>query len=437
MLKLKWRHFFGQFTSVHSSRDWDLDHLPRIFAFARGTLRSTATALNTPKMKQLLIASILLTLAACQGPTTTEPQEEPQGTSQTPTSLPGQGEDAGKTVIYRDTYGVPHIYAPTVEAGLYAQGWAQAEDRPTQLLVNLKIALGKLTEIQGEEGVQTSLISHMFGHMRNATRSVANMSESELRRVRAFANGITDYYKAHPEDVPEWWRHEAITPAMIDAFGRMFLYNWSIDEAFTDLFHGGIEIPVIFHSAYSDAIGPTRRQKDNKKARNQGLEQWIETRFGRRRFVDQWSTGAYTQEHPEGHNTENRESGQLQPTSLVVGKSLVGILGSRRATTRTRACGDGYQSGFDNTVRDIPNHRQEHECHGKDEPGVPGDVGIPGGQNGLGRGLGDAEQQESLGMGHTPMRLGGVCPVFHANQLEPISTRSASRAAAPSLFSLP
>ena len=132
-------------------------------------------------------------LAACQGPTTTEPQEEPQGTSQTPTALPGQGEDAGKTVIYRDTYGVPHIYAPTVEAGLYAQGWAQAEDRPTQLLVNLKIALGELTEIQGEEGVQTSLISHMFGHMRNATRSVANMSESKLRRVRAFANGITDY----------------------------------------------------------------------------------------------------------------------------------------------------------------------------------------------------------------------------------------------------
>ena len=42
--------------------------------------------------------------------------------------LPGTGADAGKTVIYRDTWGVPHIYAPTVEAGLYAQGWAQAED---------------------------------------------------------------------------------------------------------------------------------------------------------------------------------------------------------------------------------------------------------------------------------------------------------------------
>ena len=40
--------------------------------------------------------------------------------------LPGTGADAGKTVVYRDTWGVPHIYAPTIEAGLYAQGWVQA-----------------------------------------------------------------------------------------------------------------------------------------------------------------------------------------------------------------------------------------------------------------------------------------------------------------------
>ena len=41
--------------------------------------------------------------------------------------LPGEGDDAGRIVVYRDTWGVPHIYAPTVEDGLYAQGWAQAQ----------------------------------------------------------------------------------------------------------------------------------------------------------------------------------------------------------------------------------------------------------------------------------------------------------------------
>ena len=37
--------------------------------------------------------------------------------------LPRTGRDAGETVVYRDTGGVPHIYAPSVEAGLYAMGW--------------------------------------------------------------------------------------------------------------------------------------------------------------------------------------------------------------------------------------------------------------------------------------------------------------------------
>ena len=69
--------------------------------------------------------------------------------------LPGQGDDLNKTVVYRDSWGVPHIYAPTVEEGLYAQGWAQAQDRPRQLLTNLKMAMGQLTEVNGEDGVTT------------------------------------------------------------------------------------------------------------------------------------------------------------------------------------------------------------------------------------------------------------------------------------------
>ena len=47
-------------------------------------------------------------------------------------------------MLYRDTWGVAHIYAPTREAGAYAQGWGQAQDRPEQLLINLTMGLGEL-----------------------------------------------------------------------------------------------------------------------------------------------------------------------------------------------------------------------------------------------------------------------------------------------------
>lgn len=175
-------------------------------------------------------------------------------------SLPGQGEDAGRTVVYRDTYGVAHIYAPTVEAGLYAQGWAQAQDRPEQLLMNLKLAMGELSELAGEDGVQPSLLSNMFGHMRNATLSLAAMSDGERKRITAFANGVADFYAEYPADVPDWWQHDTVTAEMIDAFGRMFLYNWSIDEALGDLRRGGVEPDFVISRRGSNqwAVSPER-----------------------------------------------------------------------------------------------------------------------------------------------------------------------------------
>ncbi len=156
-------------------------------------------------------------------------------------SLPGRGDDAGRTVVYRDTWGVPHIYAPTVEAGFYAMGYAQAEDRPAQLLTNLKIAMGELAEIVGEDGVAQDLISLMFDHYGIAGRQWPTMPERIQARLQAFADGINAFYDAHPEDVPEWWGKRQVTPQMVAAFGRMFLYNWSIDEALNDLRRSGVD----------------------------------------------------------------------------------------------------------------------------------------------------------------------------------------------------
>ncbi len=205
-------------------------------------------------------------------------------------NLPGTGADQDRTVVYRDTFGVPHIYAPTVEDGLYAQGWAQAEDRPEQLLMNLKIAMGEFTEIAGDDGVQVSLLSNMFGHMRNAAVAVADMSDLERRRIRAFANGITDFYAAHPEDVPAWWTHGVVTPEMIDAFGRMFLYNWSIDEALGDLARGGVEADFVVSQRGSNqwAVAPQSVLGDAHSCRRPGRQRRGTCRFAVHRSWPQW-----------------------------------------------------------------------------------------------------------------------------------------------------
>jgi len=174
-------------------------------------------------------------------PQAAAPVTEAAAPAVTATVLPGEGADAGKTVIYRDTWGVPHIYAPTVEQGLYAMGWAQAEDRPEQLLQNILIAIGEISTIAGPDQVQTDLRSHMFDHYGVAKRKWDTIPAPVQTDIKAFARGMNAYFAAHAEAKPAWWGDRQIDEFMIVAFGRLFLYNWSIDEAYGDLKRGGIE----------------------------------------------------------------------------------------------------------------------------------------------------------------------------------------------------
>lgn len=174
--------------------------------------------------------------------------------------LPGEGVDAGRIVVYRDTWGVPHIYAPGVEGGLYAQGWAQAQDRPQQILLNLLMSIGQLSSAVGEDGVDVDLRSHLFDHYGTARRGWDSLAPGQQRHLEAFVHGINDYYREHPEDVPEWWQGRAVDEAMVMAFGRFFLYNWSIDEAYGDLARGGIrpQFEPELRGSNQFAVAPSR-----------------------------------------------------------------------------------------------------------------------------------------------------------------------------------
>ncbi len=200
-----------------------------------------------------MLRTPLLMLLAALGAACSEPVSVPP-------AIPGQGDDVGKTVLYRDTWGIPHIYAPTVEAGLFAEGYAQAQDRPVQLLRNLKIAMGEFAEVVGEDAVRQDLLSHMFDHVGNSQVAWNDMAAVSRARIQAFADGINAFYAANPRDVATWWQHGQVTGPMIDAFGRMFLYNWSIDEALGDLRRGGIEPGFATANRGSNqwAIAPSR-----------------------------------------------------------------------------------------------------------------------------------------------------------------------------------
>ena len=174
--------------------------------------------------------------------------------------IPGTGADAGKTVVYRDTWGVPHIYAPTAEEGLYAMGWAQAQDRPEELLKNFLRAMGESARLEGPGGVQSDTVSHLWDHYGTSQRHFDRIRPEVQRHVRAYVRGVNAFYADHPEDVPSWWGDRRVDEYMVVAFFRFFLYGWSVGQVFDDLQAGGIRPGLDQESRGSNqwAVSPRR-----------------------------------------------------------------------------------------------------------------------------------------------------------------------------------
>ena len=57
------------------------------------------------------------------------------------------GAAAEEATLYRDEFGIPHVYAPTLESAAFAVGYAQAEDRLEELLKNYRRANGTMAEV--------------------------------------------------------------------------------------------------------------------------------------------------------------------------------------------------------------------------------------------------------------------------------------------------
>jgi acyl-homoserine-lactone acylase len=178
--------------------------------------------------------------------------------------LPGAGDDAGRTVVYRDTWGVPHIYAPTVEAGMYAMGWAQAEDRPEELLKNFLRAMGESASFAGPGALESDQISLLWDHYGVSKRHFTRNRPEVQGQIRAFARGVNDFYAQHPQDLPTWWGARKVDEHMVVAFGRFFLYGWSIGQALGDLQSGGIQPGFDEPSRGSNqwAVSPRRSAED-------------------------------------------------------------------------------------------------------------------------------------------------------------------------------
>jgi len=92
--------------------------------------------------------------------------------------------------IERDSLGVPHISAATIDDALYAQGYAVADDRLFQLDLLRRKAAGELCEIVGPTAIELDRDARRLRMRRLAEEHAAKLPPADLARFRAFVRGV-------------------------------------------------------------------------------------------------------------------------------------------------------------------------------------------------------------------------------------------------------
>jgi acyl-homoserine-lactone acylase len=151
-----------------------------------------------------LVAGLLTGLSGLVAPAPARAQARSGVTGAGPAEA-GYSREASReaTRIVWDTWGVPHVYAPTDEAMGYAFGWAQAREHGNAILRLYGLARGRGAEYWGERYLASDRLVRELGLPALGARQVDSLPAKLARYVRAFAAGVDAYARAHPEAIAD------------------------------------------------------------------------------------------------------------------------------------------------------------------------------------------------------------------------------------------
>jgi penicillin G amidase len=107
-----------------------------------------------------------------------------------------QGLD-GTVDIYRDTMGIPHIYAVSEHDLFFAQGFVHAQDRFWQMDAWRHIGSGTLSEMFGDSQVETDTFLRSLGWHQTAQAEWDSMQPAPRAILQAYTEGVNAYLKDH------------------------------------------------------------------------------------------------------------------------------------------------------------------------------------------------------------------------------------------------
>jgi penicillin amidase len=138
--------------------------------------------------------------------------------------LPGLTADVR---VWRDHFGVPHIFAASMDEAARALGYLHASERMFQMEILRRVGQGRMAEIQGAELLGVDKFIRTVGFYREAEASFSALSPWAQKRLTAYADGVNAFIDSHalpPEfllagDHPEPWKPaDTLVVAKLEAY---------------------------------------------------------------------------------------------------------------------------------------------------------------------------------------------------------------------------
>jgi penicillin amidase len=108
----------------------------------------------------------------------------------------------GEVEVWRDSLGVPHVWAKDEEDLFRAVGYVHAQDRLFQMELFRRVADGRMAEILGPQLVDTDRFLRTLGMGRAAATSEAALDPEGRRLLQAYADGVNAWIDHHPGPLP-------------------------------------------------------------------------------------------------------------------------------------------------------------------------------------------------------------------------------------------
>ncbi|MBN1223108.1 MAG: penicillin acylase family protein [Candidatus Aminicenantes bacterium] len=137
------------------------------------------------------------------------------GERKEPTELERMERMAHSVTIYRDSFGVPHVYGRTDPSVVFGFMYARAEDEFPRLEEFYVYSLGRTAEILGEKGRPRSGRTGLYWDILIRAMEIEKHSKAEYARLSpeiralcdAYADGLNYYLAKNPQVTPKLLTH--------------------------------------------------------------------------------------------------------------------------------------------------------------------------------------------------------------------------------------